>query len=98
MGGFTSELLFGMNGNSKFNANKPYSYTPSQAETKLKRPNTDFDTTTSNWTGQATTNSATSGQPQVGMPNQYINTVGQWDNTKIDPNSQKDTNGKGKGA
>jgi hypothetical protein len=30
----------------------------------------------------AITNSATSGQPQVGVQNQYSNTVGQWDNTQ----------------
>jgi hypothetical protein len=30
----------------------------------------------------AVTNSATSGQPQVGVQNQYSNTVGQWDNTQ----------------
>ena len=30
----------------------------------------------------AITNSATSGQPQIGVQNQYSNTVGQWDNTQ----------------
>jgi len=43
----------------------------------------------------ASTNSATSGQPRMGAPNQYPNTVGQWDNTQIKPAGQ---NGKGKGA
>lgn len=43
----------------------------------------------------ASTNSATSGQPQMGAPNQYSNTVGQWDNTQIKPTGQ---GGKGKGA
>lgn len=46
--------------------------------------------------GGAQTNSATSGQPQMGAPNQYSNTVGQWDNTQIQPVQQ--THGKGKGA
>jgi hypothetical protein len=41
------------------------------------------------------TNSATSGQPTVGAPNQYPNTVGQWDNTQIKPTNG---GGKGKGA
>lgn len=41
------------------------------------------------------TNSATSGQPRIGMQNQYSNTVGQWDNTQIQPVQR---NGKGKGA
>ena len=43
----------------------------------------------------ASTNSATSGQPMIGAPNQYSNTVGQWDNTQIKPTAQ---GGKGKGA
>jgi hypothetical protein len=41
------------------------------------------------------TNSATSGQPRMGMGNQYSNTVGQWDNSQIQPVQQ---HGKGKGA
>jgi hypothetical protein len=46
--------------------------------------------------GGAQTNSATSGQPRMGQQNQYPNTVGQWDNTQIQPVRQQ--NGKGKGA
>ena len=42
------------------------------------------------------TNSATSGQPRAGMPNQYSNTVGQWDNAQIQP-QQPHSGGKGKG-
>lgn len=45
--------------------------------------------------GGVQTNSATSGQPTMGAPNQYSNTVGQWDNTQIQPVGQ---HGKGKGA
>jgi hypothetical protein len=45
--------------------------------------------------GGAQTNSATSGQPRMGQQNQYSNTVGQWDNTQIQPVRQQ---GKGKGA
>lgn len=41
------------------------------------------------------TNSATSGQPTMGAPNQYSNTVGQWDNSQIQPVQR---HGKGKGA
>jgi hypothetical protein len=44
--------------------------------------------------GGRQTNSATSGQPTMGAPNQYSNTVGQWDNTQIQPVSH----GKGKGG
>ena len=46
--------------------------------------------------GGAQTNSATSGQPTVGAPNQYSNTVGQWDNTQQQPMSHQG-GGKGKG-
>jgi hypothetical protein len=46
--------------------------------------------------GGVQTNSATSGQPRAGMPNQYSNTVGQWDNTQIQP-QQSHGGGKGKG-
>lgn len=45
--------------------------------------------------GGVQTNSATSGQPRMGMQNQYSNTVGQWDNTQIQPQSH--SGGKGKG-
>ena len=41
-----------------------------------------------------TTNSATSGQPQMGQPNTYSNTVGPWDNSNNQPQTQS---GKGKG-
>jgi hypothetical protein len=38
---------------------------------------------------------ATSGQPRMGQQNPYPNTVGQWDNARIQPIGQQ---GKGKGA
>ena len=38
---------------------------------------------------------ATSGQPRMGQENPYPNTVGQWDNTNIQPTRPA---GKGKGA
>lgn len=40
--------------------------------------------------------SATSGQPRAGMPNNYSNTVGQWDNTQ-QQSQQPQGGGKGKG-
>jgi hypothetical protein len=46
--------------------------------------------------GGAQTNSATSGQPTMGAPNKYPNTVGQWDNTQ--QQTQQPMQGKGKGA
>ena len=39
--------------------------------------------------------SATSGQPQMGAPNQYPNTIGIGDNTQIQPNKAQ---AKGKGV
>lgn len=47
--------------------------------------------------GGRQTNSATSGQPRMGMQNQYPNTVGQWDNSQIQPLQPKQ-GGKGKGG
>lgn len=44
--------------------------------------------------GGASTNSATSGQPRMGQPNNYANTVGGWDNASIQP---RRSGGKGKG-
>jgi len=44
--------------------------------------------------GGASTNSATSGQPRMGQPNNYTNTVGGWDNASIQPQR---SGGKGKG-
>jgi hypothetical protein len=43
----------------------------------------------------ASTNSATSGQPNIGSQNPYSNTVGQWDNAQIRPTNN---GGKGKGV
>ena len=42
----------------------------------------------------SSTNSATSGQPRMGLPNNYANTVGGWDNASIQPQR---SGGKGKG-
>lgn len=42
------------------------------------------------------TNSATSGQPRVGQPNMYPNTIGQWDNASIQPQQRQISGGKGK--
>jgi hypothetical protein len=47
--------------------------------------------------GSSTTNAATSGQPQMGQPNMYPNTVGQWDNASIQPQQSRNRGGKGKG-
>lgn len=47
--------------------------------------------------GGVQTNSATSGQPTMGAPNQYSNTVGQWDNTQQQTQQPQFGGGKGKG-
>jgi hypothetical protein len=47
--------------------------------------------------GARSTNTATSGQPQMGQPNMYPNTVGQWDNASIQPQQSRNRGGKGKG-
>lgn len=49
------------------------------------------------------TNSATSGQPQIGQPNDnvpapYTNTVGQWDNPQTPTTTKNVYGGKGKGG
>ena len=46
--------------------------------------------------GQKFTYSPTSGQPTVGAPNPYTNTVGQWDNATIQQPATR-SGGKGKG-
>lgn len=43
---------------------------------------------------QAVTMPGQGGQPRVGLPNQYSNTIGQWDNASIQPIRNS---GKGKG-
>ena len=47
--------------------------------------------------GGRTTYSGQSGQPQFGQPNNYPNTVGQWDNASIQPQQSRSSGGKGKG-
>lgn len=37
------------------------------------------------------------GQPKLGQPNMYPNTVGQWDNASIQPQQSLNSGGKGKG-
>lgn len=37
------------------------------------------------------------GQPKMGQPNMYPNTVGQWDNASIQPQQPRNRGGKGKG-
>lgn len=48
--------------------------------------------------GRNWSNSATSGQPQIGMPNQYSNTVGRWDNASIMPRTSSGKGGKTQGG
>lgn len=47
--------------------------------------------------GQST-NSATSGQPRMGQPNNYANTIPQWDNASQQMAQPAQRSGKGKGG
>jgi hypothetical protein len=47
--------------------------------------------------GAKSTNAATSGQPQMGQPNMYPNTIRPWDNASIQPQQSRNRGGKGKG-
>jgi hypothetical protein len=44
------------------------------------------------------TNSATSGQPRMGQPNNYANTIPQWDNASQQLTQPAKSSGKGKGG
>lgn len=47
--------------------------------------------------GAGNANPTTPGQPRMGQPNPYSNTVGQWDNASIQPQQSPKRGGKGKG-
>lgn len=47
--------------------------------------------------GSRVTYPSQSGQPKMGQPNNYPNTVGQWDNASIQPQQPQFSGGKGKG-
>jgi hypothetical protein len=93
MGGFSSQVQ------------QPQTSQPQNAGGKGAGQATDFAPPTQQYQqppqpmgkGGAQTNSATSGQPRMGMQNQYSNTVGQWDNSQIQPLQPKN-GGKGKGG
>jgi hypothetical protein len=46
----------------------------------------------------SSTNSATSGQPRMGQPNNYANTIPQWDNASQQLTQPAKRSGKGKGG
>ena len=62
-----------------------------ESDKNIQTPNASY----SSGKGGNVTYSATSGQPKTGSPNQYSNTIGQWDNASIQPQSL--FGGKGKG-
>lgn len=87
MGGFTAQVQSPQTTGGKGGA-------PMQAELPPAPP----DGTSGNPFPQgkgSSTNSATSGQPRMGKPNNYANTVGGWDNASIQPQR---SGGKGKGG
>ena len=47
--------------------------------------------------GSSVTIPGQGGQPKMGQPNNYPNTVGQWDNASIQPQQPQFSGGKGKG-
>jgi hypothetical protein len=47
--------------------------------------------------GSSVTYPGQGGQPKMGQPNMYPNTVGQWDNASIQPQQSRNRGGKGKG-
>lgn len=47
--------------------------------------------------GGSVTTPGQGGQPKMGQPNNYPNTVGQWDNASIQPQQPQMRGGKGKG-
>jgi|688.fasta_scaffold217691_2 hypothetical protein len=47
--------------------------------------------------GSSVTYPGQGGQPKMGQPNMYPNTVGQWDNASIQPQQSLNSGGKGKG-
>jgi hypothetical protein len=85
MGGFTAQVQQGQtSGGGKFDQiDKP----------KLQEPANPIQ-----GANGVVTNSATSGQPMMGAPNDYSNTVGQWDNAAQQPKQSMPQAGKGKGA
>ena len=98
MGGFSSTVQQGQpsmdSSGGKGLGGEPTPNQPStQIEDLIKQPSSGKGGQQIQGMQGASTNSATSGQPTMGAPNQYPNTVGQWDNTQIKPAQQQ---GKGK--
>lgn len=70
---------------------QPAPYTPFRDDTNYATPNN-----TMRGKGSST-NSATSGQPRMGQPNRYANTIPQWDNASQQLGPAQ-SSGKGKGG
>jgi len=71
---------------------QPVPYTPFRDETPYAPPDG-----TRGGKGSST-NSATSGQPRMGQPNRYANTIPQWDNASQQLAQPAQRGGKGKGG
>ena len=100
MGSFgqrTGEIVHqGLTQNGKGGSQTTTNYQPQQI-TQANVPTFGQTGTGKSSSGQAYTYSPTSGQPTMGSPNQYTNTVGQWDNASIMPQPTR-RSGKGKGG
>lgn len=71
---------------------QPAPYTPFRDDTNYAPPDG-----TMGGKGSST-NSATSGQPRMGQPNNYANTIPQWDNASQQLTQPAKRSGKGKGG
>ena len=92
MGGFASQVQQPQTGGQSSGKGSPIA----SAAQQVAQPQQQYQPPQPMGKGGVQTNSATSGQPTIGAPNQYSNTVGQWDNTQqqIQPHIG---GGKGKG-
>lgn len=95
MGGLSASVQRAQTSGGKGQSPQPFNQTPdSVANQSVTLPAQPQGKGAS---GQAFTYSPTSGQPQMGRPNQYTNTVGGWDNASVMPQPVQ-RSGKGKGG
>lgn len=74
-------------------ASQPPNFAQPTALTQPSNPTADVATPKGK--GSNVTFPSQGGQPRIGVPNNYSNTVGQWDNASIQPRQTQ--SGKGKG-
>ena len=92
--GFSSQVQQSQTSGGKGSPPQPFQQTPDSApnlSSNMSQPSG------KGASGQRYTYSPTSGQPAMGNPNAYTNTVGQWDNASVMPQPVQKS-GKGKGG